>query len=675
MTIPVWRYSWWAIALAAGLASGLGVARVLRNGVADAEPLPKSAPVALSREEVQRRYQEGARLLATGRYAEAIAAVAGLETDGVLGPWALGLQAQARQKLGERPTALWEKLAAQDSGAAAEALWALGRTEELVRRFPGHPRSRQVWRQQLQAQPNRWEALVGLGTYFADDKNIEPVLNRLTQNYGSRLTPAQWWSVADGYFYARRFEAAARAYARATPHPHTVYRVGRSWQRANKRAEALAAYQRTASQFPGTPEAGRALLRGMEVAETAQAIALADRAIAAHPDLAAEALSLKLARLAGPAAAAVRRQILDQHPRSESAAQILVATARQQAQGGNPALAARTTATLPLLPTSETVAEGLFWGGKWASDGGDRELAQRLWQRAIAEQPRSYYAWRSAAGLGWPTGNFTNVRALRPEVQVPAHHPDLPAGSAAVRELFALGQFAEASAQWQVETRGRPLLEPDAIFTDGVLRVASGDFLVGMYQLDSLNWLDVTAAERDRIRQLQQNPNYERFLYPLAYWEGVQQHAQTWNLNPLLVLALIRQESRFEADIRSVADAVGLMQVIPETGAWIAAQLGVTQYSLANPDQNLRFGTFYLNYTHNRYQNNSLLAIASYNAGPNAVARWVARGFNDPDEFVNRIPYSETRGYVGAVFGNYWNYLRLYTPLQQTLAQLAIVSR
>ncbi|MGQ9865841.1 MAG: lytic transglycosylase domain-containing protein [Pseudanabaenaceae cyanobacterium] len=675
MTLPAWRHSWWAIALVAGLASGLGAARMLRYGVADAEPLPQGTPVALSRTEIQRRYQEGASRLAAGRYGEAIALLQGLETDSVLGPWALGLQAQARQKMGDRPTALWEKLAAQDSGAAAEALWALGRTEELVRRFPGHPRARQVWRQQLQAQPNRWEALVGLGTYFADDQNIEPILNRLTRTYGDRLTPAQWWQVADGYFYARRFEAAARAYGRATPHPFTSYRVGRSWQRANKRAAALAAYQRTAAQFPGTPAAGRALLRAMEVAESDQAIALAERAIAAYPDLAAEALYGKFQRQRGTAAAVTRRQILDQHPRSESAAQILVTTARQQAQGGNPALAARTLATLPSIPTSEIVAEGLFWGGKWASDGGDRELAQRLWQRAIAEQPRSYYAWRSAARLGWPTGNFTNVRALQPEVQVPPHHPDLPAGSAAVQELFALQRFAEASAQWQVETRGQPLLDPAAIFTDGVLRVATGDFLVGMYQLDSLNWLDVTPAERDRIRQLQQNPNYERFLYPLAYWEGVQQHAQTWNLNPLLVLSLIRQESRFEADIRSVADAVGLMQVIPETGAWIAAQLGVPQYSLTNPDQNLRFGTFYLNYTHNRYQNNSLLAIASYNAGPNAVARWVTRSFTDPDEFVARIPYRETREYVGAVFGNYWNYLRLYTPLQQTLAQLAIAPR
>ncbi|NJK59471.1 MAG: transglycosylase SLT domain-containing protein [Oscillatoriales cyanobacterium SM2_1_8] len=550
----------------------------------------------------------------------------------------------------------------------------MGRTAELVQRFPGHPRSRQVWRQQLQAQPNRWESLVGLGTYFADDKNIEPVLNRLTKTYGDRLTPAQWWSIGDGYFYGRRFEAAARAYDRATPHPQTWYRVGRSWQRANKRPEALAAYQRTARQFPGTPAAGRALLRGMQVADRAQAIALAEQVIAGHPDLAAEALYGKFTRLTGPAAAAVRRQILDQHPRTESAAQILLTTARQQAQAGNAALAARTLGVLPPLPDSETVAEGLFWGGKWASDGGDRDLAQRLWQRAIAEQPRSYYAWRSAARLGWPTGNFTNVRGLRPEVQaLPITR--IAGGQCGGAGVVCVGAICRSQCPVASGNPGQAPPGTGGHFYRWGVAVATGDFLVGMYQLDSLNWLDVTAAERDRIRQLQQNPNYERFLYPLAYWEGVQQHAQTWNLNPLLVLALIRQESRFEADIRSVADAVGLMQVIPETGAWIAAQLGVTQYSLANPDQNLRFGTFYLNYTHNRYQNNALLAIASYNAGPNAVAGWVARGFNDPDEFVNRIPYSETRGYVGSVFGNYWNYLRLYTPLQQTLAQLAAAPR
>jgi soluble lytic murein transglycosylase len=74
-------------------------------------------------------------------------------------------------------------------------------------------------------------------------------------------------------------------------------------------------------------------------------------------------------------------------------------------------------------------------------------------------------------------------------------------------------------------------------------------------------------------------------------------------------------------------------------------------------------GTWYLDYTHQEYGDNSMLAIASYNAGPGSVADWLDRfGLADPDDFVANIPFDETRGYVEAVFENYWNYLRLYNP-------------
>jgi soluble lytic murein transglycosylase len=94
-------------------------------------------------------------------------------------------------------------------------------------------------------------------------------------------------------------------------------------------------------------------------------------------------------------------------------------------------------------------------------------------------------------------------------------------------------------------------------------------------------------------------------------------------LSPTLVLGLIRQESRFEAQIRSSAGATGLMQVMPDTGAWIASKTGITSYSLSNPEDNIKMGTWYLDYTHREYGNNSMLAVASYNAGPGAVGNWV----------------------------------------------------
>jgi soluble lytic murein transglycosylase len=74
-------------------------------------------------------------------------------------------------------------------------------------------------------------------------------------------------------------------------------------------------------------------------------------------------------------------------------------------------------------------------------------------------------------------------------------------------------------------------------------------------------------------------------------------------------------------------------------------------------------GTWYLDHTHQQYSNNSMLAIASYNAGPGNVAKWLQTiPKKDPDEFVEEIPFDETKNYVRQVFGNYWNYLRLYNP-------------
>jgi soluble lytic murein transglycosylase len=134
----------------------------------------------------------------------------------------------------------------------------------------------------------------------------------------------------------------------------------------------------------------------------------------------------------------------------------------------------------------------------------------------------------------------------------------------------------------------------------------------------------------------------------------------------------MRQESRFEAQIRSRSGAIGLMQIMPDTGSWIASKKGVNSYNLDRPEDNINFGTWYLDYTHSRFGDNTMLAIASYNAGPGAIGRWVeSRGLGDPDEFVNNIPYDETRDYVSKVLGNYWNYLRLYSPsVQQQITAL-----
>ncbi|HEY9658857.1 MAG TPA: transglycosylase SLT domain-containing protein, partial [Allocoleopsis sp.] len=108
-----------------------------------------------------------------------------------------------------------------------------------------------------------------------------------------------------------------------------------------------------------------------------------------------------------------------------------------------------------------------------------------------------------------------------------------------------------------------------------------------------------------------------------------------------------------------------------DTADWVAGQAGLKQYNLESPNDNVNLGTWYLDYTHREYSNNSMYAVASYNAGPGSVADWINRfGSIDPDQFVEKIPFDETKGYVKSVFSNYWNYLRLYNPdVSKQLAQ------
>jgi soluble lytic murein transglycosylase len=154
------------------------------------------------------------------------------------------------------------------------------------------------------------------------------------------------------------------------------------------------------------------------------------------------------------------------------------------------------------------------------------------------------------------------------------------------------------------------------------------------------------------------------YRYPLAFWDVIQQKAQERELDPYLVLALIRQESLFDTRARSPASAFGLMQLIPPTATRVAKQLGLpapSQEKLFEAEVNLTLGTQYLKDLLARYSNNWHKALAAYNAGEAAVDRWEREIVTDDiEEFVERIPYVETRGYVKLVLRNHRIYKRLY---------------
>lgn len=307
----------------------------------------------------------------------------------------------------------------------------------------------------------------------------------------------------------------------------------------------------------------------------------------------------------------------------------------------------------------ETGAQLGYWAGKWLEKQGNGEAARQAYRQVLQNSPHTYYAWRAAARLGLPVGDFRSGRIPLNVSFTPSTDP-LPGVSPAVGALYGLGLVDAAWQRWQWEVDTEGELDPTQTFVTGLLRNAAGDHLQGINQVAGLRYLETTDPI---VLQLRQRPDFWQSLYPLHYFnDGMASQSRLYNLNPLLVASLIRQESRFEQAIVSSAGAKGLMQVMPDTGSWIAAKLGVRNYQLTNPADNLRFGIWYLDHTHRTYDDNSMLAVASYNAGPGNVAKWVKQwGSGDPDEFVERIPFSETRGYVKSVFGNYWNYFRLYT--------------
>jgi soluble lytic murein transglycosylase len=155
----------------------------------------------------------------------------------------------------------------------------------------------------------------------------------------------------------------------------------------------------------------------------------------------------------------------------------------------------------------------------------------------------------------------------------------------------------------------------------------------------------------------------QHLQYPLAFWTSVRREAQANDIDPLLIQAIMRQESLFDPEARSSAGARGLMQVMPATAQRVAGspESTVDPSELMQPDLNIQLGVRELSELLRRFHGDLLKAVAAYNGGATAVEKWERRGHDlDADEFVETISYRETRDYVKRVIGNYRQYRALY---------------
>ena len=153
-------------------------------------------------------------------------------------------------------------------------------------------------------------------------------------------------------------------------------------------------------------------------------------------------------------------------------------------------------------------------------------------------------------------------------------------------------------------------------------------------------------------------------IYPKKYSEFVYEYAEEYNVDPLLIFAIIKAESNFNPNVVSSSGAIGLMQLMDATAKETAQKLNlefVQKSSLYNPELNIRLGTKYFTVLLNKYNDNLQLALTAYNAGIGTLQRWINDGIIEKDgSNIENIPYKETNNYVRKILRDYKIYQNLY---------------
>ncbi|AFY52760.1 soluble lytic murein transglycosylase-like protein [Rivularia sp. PCC 7116] len=640
-----------------------------------AAQLAEIAKGSSSIEQYRARYLLADDLLVKDQANKALELLDGLENDyQALKPYVLLQQARAYSILGENGKASDKRQAVVkeygEQPVAAKALYLIGVEEyqdRAIAEFPSHPLTWEIIRGRLRDNPSQPELQLVLAKYAFEQPGIVPVLNQLVSE--PSLKPEDWEVIGNAYWENKEFGRAATSYGNATPTAKNIYRNGRGLQLSGEREKAQLAYQQLLSEFPQEREAGKALLRLAELTRTGSAsLPYLDQVVANFPEQAGEALIRKTKILQSQSnnsgARDALKLLITKFANTEQAAEYRWKVAQQKAKTGDYEEAWEWAGAVPVNnPTSILAPRAGFWVGKWLTKLGKEAEAKQAYEYVVSKFPYSYYAWRSAVTLGLDVGDFNSLRSMNPEMR-DRIRPIPPAGSDTFKELYLLGQKRDAWLQWETEFQNKAQPKVAEQFTEGLMQLARGNYVGGISIVAKLEDRE-EPEERAAYQELSRKNIYWQARYPFPYFDLISQWSQERNLNPFLVVSLIRQESRFQEKIKSIANATGLMQVLPSTAEWIAPQINVdySNTDLTDPNDNIMYGTWYLDSTHKQYQDSSLFAVASYNAGPGNVSKWLKTlPTEDPDEFVEAIPFPETKNYVRQVLGNYWNYLRIYNP-------------
>ena len=322
------------------------------------------------------------------------------------------------------------------------------------------------------------------------------------------------------------------------------------------------------------------------------------------------------------------------------------------------------------FPRSDYRPPWLYWAGRARESAGATTVAIDRYRLTVADYAQSYYGRLALARLrSLKAPAATEQIATAPQSAAPADTiPPIPTAELIAwlirAKLYdaALDEVVYAQRAWAPSSA----LEA----TRAWLLNRKGELRPGINAMRQ-TYPQFIAAGGDALPA-----DIQRVIFPLDYWPLIYQNAVANKLDPYLVAALVAQESTFDPEIRSSANAVGLMQILPSTGRLWARRLGIRGFStrqLTTPAVNIRIGTAYFADLARRF-GGTYFALAGYNAGDHRVARWTAERPNvSREEFIDDIPFPETQNYVKRVLGTADDYRRLYTDAETTAPKPVIV--
>jgi soluble lytic murein transglycosylase len=320
-------------------------------------------------------------------------------------------------------------------------------------------------------------------------------------------------------------------------------------------------------------------------------------------------------------------------------------------------------------PGSPEVPAALYWRGRVAEQDHDLGKARACYQKVMDRFSSYYYAGLARErmkeiGSGGDPAPDPLLEKIPPASLPPKlGEEDEPPDDVRIEKALLLQNggfvtFAVRELQAAAAPQG-----PATWATDKIVSLYQD---AGQYNL-AIEMVKHLAPDYFSYELSAMPRSYWQALFPRPYWTELKKNALRNRLDPFLVAALIRQESEFNPGAVSHANAWGLMQLLPPVGRTLARQQHVRRYSVSMllvPNINLQLGTRYFRELLDHYNGNVEYALAAYNAGSDRVQDWVSNGnFKDPPEFVESIPFTETREYVQAIVRNAAVYRKLYgTP-------------